>query len=179
MPARTSRRLVIDADVASAAGGREAVNPRSKYCRDFLLSVLTVCHHVVMTTKIADEWKRHQSNFSRIWRVQMFARKKVFRTELDPDPRLRLKIAGFTAGEKHRAAMLKDIHLLEVAIKTDRIIASCDSSSRALFDSAAERVGELRNVVWVIPDNPEEEVISWLESGATLTKERRLGFKAK
>ncbi len=41
---KDSKRLVIDASIARSAGGNEATIPCSKHCRDFLKSVLEICH---------------------------------------------------------------------------------------------------------------------------------------
>ncbi len=54
---KNSKRLVIDADVAQGAGGKNATHPRAKHCRDFLNTVLSLRHRVVMTEKISNEWK--------------------------------------------------------------------------------------------------------------------------
>ena len=64
MRARDSKRLVIDADVAQAAGSETATHPRARHCRDFLDEVLTLSHRVVMTERINNEWKNHQSRFA-------------------------------------------------------------------------------------------------------------------
>jgi hypothetical protein len=79
MPTKISRRLVIDASVARSSGGEAATYPTSKHCRDFLKATLKICHRVVMTPDIMEEWRAHQSGFARRWRVSMEARKKVER----------------------------------------------------------------------------------------------------
>ncbi len=56
---RRSKRLVVDASVAGAAGAAE--HALSKTSRDFLQEVLTICHQIVMTPRILAEWKRHRS----------------------------------------------------------------------------------------------------------------------
>src|SRR3954452_5022187 len=71
-----SRRLVIDASIARAAGD-SSTHPTSRNCRDFLLIVLEICHRAVMTAPILEEWNRHQSRFASTWRKSMMARKKL------------------------------------------------------------------------------------------------------
>jgi hypothetical protein len=73
MAKTTSRRLVIDADVARSAGGEQATHPRSKHCRDFPRAVLEICHRLVLTPLTGDEWKRHRSRFAATWLGQMYA----------------------------------------------------------------------------------------------------------
>ena len=52
---RSSRRLVIDASIARACGGEDAVYPTAKSCRDALMAVYDICHRVVMTEAIDEE----------------------------------------------------------------------------------------------------------------------------
>ena len=53
MADKVSKRLVIDASVARAAGGEDATYPISVSCRDFLKAVLDLSHRVVMTPDTA------------------------------------------------------------------------------------------------------------------------------
>ncbi len=179
MPTKISRRLVIDASIAHASGGEEATFPTSKNCRDFLIAVRAICHRVVMTTAIIEEWNNHQSNFARRWRVSMEARKKVNRVNAPVNNKLRDKIKKITATEKDCEAMLKDIHLVEAAKATEQSVASLDETVRNLFASISRRVGEFRSIVWVNPDKIEEQPMSWLENGAKPEKKRLLGFEGK
>lgn len=55
MPAKISRRLVIDVSIAYASGGEEATFPTSKNCRDFLIAVRALGHRAVMTFAITAE----------------------------------------------------------------------------------------------------------------------------
>jgi len=177
MTTKSSRRLVIDASVARSSGGEDAVFPTSKNCRDFLKAVLEICHHVVLTPEIREEWHKHKSNFARRWLVSMFARKKAELLDSAEDRVLRGKIHQASQNEKGRAAMLKDAHLLEAALVTDEIVVALDETVRALFIEVAIVVGEIRDVVWINPDLVHEEPLPWLESGAKLDKNRCLGTR--
>jgi len=175
MTTKSSRRLVIDASVARSSGGEDAVFPTSKNCRDFLKAVLEICHHVVLTPEIREEWHKHKSNFARRWLVSMFARKKAGLIDSVEDQVLRGKIDRASQSEKARAAMLKDVHLLEAALMTDEIVVALDEKVRSLFIEAAISVGEIRNVVWINPDRADEAPLPWLEGGAKLDKKKCLG----
>ena len=121
MRTRDSKRLVIDADVAQASGSETATHPRAKHCRDFLNTVL-LGHRVVMTEKISNEWKNHQSRFARRWRVSMDARKKVDRINPWEDENLQNKVTGTTRNKDEIEVMEKDFHLLLAALanRSDR-----------------------------------------------------------
>lgn len=178
MVAKISRRLVIDASVAQSSGGEDATFPTSKHCRDFLKAVLSICHRIVLTPEIQAEWHKHQSNFARKWLVSMFARKKVEQAGSVMNQNLRDRIdAAAAENEKTRAAMLKDVHLLEAALATDETIIALDEIVRELFAKASMSVGEIRNVVWVNTDKADEKSLAWLEGGAKAEKKRRLSEK--
>ena len=58
---KDSKRLVIDASIARSAGGSKATVACSTHCRDFLKSVLEICHRIVMTPEMMSEKKNTQS----------------------------------------------------------------------------------------------------------------------
>ncbi|NJN67655.1 MAG: hypothetical protein HC884_13555 [Chloroflexaceae bacterium] len=87
MAVKSSRQLVIDANVASAAGDK-GTGP-SKACRAFLEEVRKVCHRMVLTPAIKDEWDRHQSPFARRWRVAMQSKKKMVSLQADQNEKIR------------------------------------------------------------------------------------------
>ncbi len=175
MRARDSKRLVIDADVAQAAGSETATHPRARHCRDFLDEVLTLSHRVVMTERINNEWKNHQSRFARRWRVSMDARRKVDRIDPPEYEELRDKITDTTTDEDEIQNIEKDFHLLQAALATDQTVISLDEIIRGLFRQASQSVGEIRNIIWVNPDRTaEEHPIAWLQNGAPPEAHRRL-----
>lgn len=179
MAARGSKRLVIDASVARSAGGEDAVFPRSKHCRDFLKAALAVCHRIVLTPEISEQWKQHRSNFARRWLVSMMARKKVhlLGNVVNDDLRGRVERAAAHAKDHEREAIRKDFLLIEAAIATDRIVISLDDTVKGLFAMAARSVGELKNIAWANPGRAEEQLILWLENGAKPETKRLLGFR--
>ena len=170
-----SKRLVIDTDVAQAAGSEEATHPRAKHCRDFLQEVLLLGHSVVMTPEISNEWKRHRSSFARRWRVSMDARKKVHRVDAPANEELRDKIEKTAVHENEIEVMQKDFHLLEAAWATDQTIISLEEIIRQLFARASQHVGEIRDIVWVNPERTaDEEPLVWLQNGAQPEDHRKL-----
>lgn len=179
MPSRLSCRLVVDASVAHAAGGREAIHTTASHCRDCLLAILEVCHQLVMTPAITEEWNKHQSCFARTWRVSMEARKKVARVDTPADDALRTEIAARAKNERDRQAILNDMHLIEAALAADQAIIALDETVRHLLHAAAESVGVLRTVMWVNPTVSEEDCVSWLRAKAKREKQRLLGCQAE
>lgn len=176
MAKRKSKRLVIDTSVARAAGARDAIDTRSKQCRDLLTHILTICHQVVMTPELRDEWQKHQSHFTNAWRVAMVARKKMFFVDPPAYAELLAQVEATAASDKLREAMFKDFLLIRAALETDRTIISGDEKARQPFTVAAQTIAELKAVVWVNPHEDHLAVIRWLERGAEPEPERCLGF---
>ena len=105
----------------------------------------------------------------------MDARKKVYRVNAPVYEELRNKIERTATGENEIEVMQKDFHLLEAAWATDQSIISLEEIIRQLFARASERVGEIRDIVWVNPERmEEEEPIEWLKNGAPPEDHRQL-----
>ena len=165
--------LVIDASIAGAATEKEV--PTSRYCRDFLLAVLEICHKVVMTPELLAEWKRHRTSFARKWLRQMYGRNKVVMVSAMKDSAIEKRLSKAVAKAAERQAVLKDVLLLKAAFAADRLIASRDDTARRILSRCCSGVPEIADIVWVNPVNPEEEALSWLKRGAPAENARKLG----
>ncbi len=170
---RRSRRLVIDASVAGAAGASE--HAVSKASRDFLQQVLKICHLIVVTPNILEEWKKHRSKFSSTWLVSMTARRKVAAIDVVESAELRSGIERASIRNCDRRAMRKDAHLIEAAFAADSTVVSADDAARRLFGALSADVGALKSVVWVNPGRQSERVAEWLGRGAKIVREWCLG----
>lgn len=179
MPARRARRLVVDASVAGAAGGKTATAPTSIDCREFLntLRKETTCA-VVMPSKLKDEWERHRSVFASQWLAAMVSRRRVVFDDVLVSSRLRREIErAVTPTPGELKALRKDFHLIEAAIATDRTVASLDETVRGLFRTAAATVAAIEKVVWVNPSRTTENPLVWLRGGAKPENTRMLGHR--
>jgi hypothetical protein len=174
MAKRKPRRIVIDASVARASGPPDAVHPTGQQCRACLTQVLQICHHVVMTEALRGEWGRHQSRFARGWLLQMYSRRKVAQLDVAEDGALRRQVSESVAHADDTLAMLKDCHLLEAALATDRIVLSLDESARGLFADFSAHHDLAGRVVWVNPTQPNEQSETWLADGARAETARTL-----
>jgi hypothetical protein len=108
----------------------------------------------------------------------MMSKRKLhfIKTDTDLDKALREKINHAGANKKDLKAMLKDIHLIEAALKTDGTVISGDERVRKLFASASlKSVSEIKNIVWVNPCDSQDESIQWLKMGAKTEKQRMIG----
>lgn len=176
MPALVLARIVVDASVARAAGGEDAIYPVSKQCRDILSAILDICHHVVMTTEIYSEWKRHHSTFSRKWRVQMLGRKKVDIFGDVGNELLLSNIDELDIDDAIKNIMKKDVLLISAATATDRIILSLDDNARRHFAAAATDIPLLRDIVWMNPAGDFENLTNWLKRLDIAVEQQMLGY---
>lgn len=169
-----TKRLVIDASIARAAGLTE--HPTSKRCRVFLETVMEVRHRLVLTPPIREEWRNHQSRFSRTWRVQMESRNLVERTDVADYQRLKGKVEKAISEKPIWKIVEKDWLLIEAALETDKTICSKDDKVRHHYQTVAQQVGQLRRIVWANPNQPDEGTSEWLRDGAKPDNHRQLGY---
>jgi len=178
VPVKRARRLVVDASVAGAAGGKTATAPTSTGCRNFLLTLRqeTDCC-VVMPPKLKDEWDKHKSVFASRWLVAMASRGRVIFIDVPLSNRMRREIERVAATKRSEVdALRKDFHLVEAAIAHDRTVVSLDELVRRLFKAAALSVAAIKRVVWVNPVNAAEQPLVWLRNGAKAENVRMLGY---
>ena len=143
--------LVVDSDVIQSCSPLGSQHPIGSRNRDFLIGILEICHHVVLTDEISDEWRNHSSSFFRKWRLSMHAKKKFDRV-ITPDS-LGTKLEKLDVSEKAIAAMLKDVHLIDAALCADCIVISMDEKAHNLFINASDRIKKIKRVRWLNPIN--------------------------
>lgn len=141
----TSRFLVIDASVVRSAG--ETEHPVSAACRECLQAVHRICHRVVLTREMKEEWDRHSSRFTRKWRRSMAARKKPIQV-VDPSE-VSMNVKGLS--EADQQAIQKDRCLLEAAFSADRVIVTRDDSLRKALARTPQGRQRLKAIIWINP----------------------------
>ena len=172
------KRLVIDANIARSAGGKQTQDEVSKGCRDFLMVMRDVTKHKVVTTEaILAEWYKHQSRFTLHWLTSMQKKGRVVDVDIPTKGKLRSRVTNTTSSIASRKAMLKDIHLVEAAFHTDKIVVSMDETVRNCFHEATKKINALTQIAWVNPCKSEETPLEWLKDGAELERERLLGYQ--
>ena len=105
----------------------------------------------------------------------MDARKRVVRIKNSEDNQLRNTITTASSNNNEIEVMQKDIHLLEIAMVTDKTVISLDDTVRTLFAKTSQQVSTIRMIIWVNPNRiTEEQPIVWLKSGAPPEEHRQL-----
>jgi len=142
-----SRLLVVDASVAGASG--ETDHPTSKSCRDALLDIREICHCIIMTPAILDEWKRHERPFARKWLRSMFARRKVRNVHHFA---FKLTVTDINClNDKEKESLQKDAHLFESAFEGDGIIISRDDEAARIWDKCHKHLKVPKVIKWISP----------------------------
>jgi len=170
-------RLIIDACIVSSSGEQDAL--LSKECRKVLMTIFDKGYSVVLCEKLCDEWRAHGSKFSKSWRKSMKERNRLSILEINPDLKLREKIFMAPSIERDQFILKivsDDIHLIELALATDKRIISTDDQVRNHLKSASKTVEEIKVILWANPLQTEENVIYWLENGAPEDENRTIGF---
>jgi len=144
---RRSRLLVVDASVAQSAG--ETEHPVSSCCRDWLFGILTICHRVVMTEAIQNEWNRHMSRFTRKWFRSMVAKKKVHQCEGVQLRRVDEACEGLSPAEQD--GLRKDLCLVEAACAGDGIVIARDDVIQAIWHKCHDRLDVPKPITWINP----------------------------
>ncbi len=168
------KRVVIDASVARAAGGADGTHPVGQRCRQFLMRTKSVCHRIAMDEMLLDEWKKHQSTFASTWLVEMQSMKKLVKVPTPSESSIAAAITAVQIRDGVKQVMLKDAHLLECSLATDRIVASLDDTVRGHFGRLSRSTSELSTVVWVNPAEEADGLAEWLGAGAPAEKARLL-----
>ncbi len=176
MRSKDMKQIVVNASVAKAAGGKDATASVSINCTEFLETFRdNTPNHLVMTLELSEEWDEHQSNFAAAWLANMIATRRFHYIVSLQNGTLYDEIIIIANQEKDVTAMLKDLHLLQAALETDKTVISLDETVRTLFAQASEKVGEIRKIIWVNPEKTEEEQpITWLKNGAPPETHRQL-----
>jgi hypothetical protein len=166
--------LVVDADVAQAAGTLEAQHERARVCRDVLIAIRGVCHRLAWTEAISAEWAEHaaRSLFASTWLTSMLRLNKV-RAVQAPQSELTEAIEDSDVDPGVKAILQKDRHLVEAALATDSRVISLDGTAHFHFIALASTVEYLKPILWVNPET-DQDVVQWLEDGAPDKKSRRL-----
>lgn len=171
-----SHTLVVDADIASAAGPdpkHRPWSPPAKACHDTLYAVWTSRgFRVAFDAKLRAEWSIHQGQTARAWLARMLSSGRVEIATVDTSGWVQECILSLPSHERNVA--LKDSHLVALAHRpgTGRILSN-DVKAKQKF----EKIDDTRIAVlhWV---HASPDSVRWLHNGAPDRRTRTLGYHA-
>ncbi len=106
----------------------------------------------------------------------MYARRLVDELDIGEDEALRGRIEQAAHDTDIAAILLRDAHLIELALAAHERILSLDETARYHYHGVAEEVRELRRICWVNPAIADEAAVEWLTAGAPAERHRKLGY---
>ncbi len=158
-------RLVVDASIARAAGkGNRAANPPAPACIQ-ALEIIQAQEQLraLFSKEVLDEWYKHASIFATKWLGNLKARKRFERLDVPRwEHSAAVRDAAFDLEGRGEAAVLKDLHMVELAMASDRRVVSLDDRQAALLGRLAATVPALGGLHWANPHS-RAEVLPWLE----------------
>ncbi|WP_210516140.1 hypothetical protein [Hymenobacter terricola] len=160
----------MDTNVAFSAS--ESLHPVSDACRRVMETMFEGQHYVVLSATQFMEWQKHQSGYSKRWLVRMKARKLWHILAPEPDSGLAARAKKIACTEEVRQEILKDLHLLENALATDRIVLSMETNVFRLFSEHKKVLKVPQPVAWVNPTDDTAACLAWIEDGAEVGKAR-------
>ncbi len=119
-----------------------------------------------MTVALAGEWDKHQSLFALRWRAEMRSQAKIVDIGVVENADVRSQVTL-------SPAVMKDLHLVEAALATDKLVVSLDDRARAEL-----RVEATRDVTWVNAVADGGHAIYWLRAGANPVSHWKLGHQS-
>ncbi len=141
----TLKVLVVDSSVIQSAGSSPTL------CRKALEDILAICHHVVLTEKILEEWNRHFTNYSLNWYFDMTSRRKTDLKNETELGELQQKLSTIPIDEGIRNILQKDILLIEAANSADGVIVTCDDQFKLHFTNHQRALDFNKEIVWINP----------------------------
>ena len=115
------------------------------------------------------EWQKHASGFSQTWMRRMYAKGKIVGMNDVGQQILSERVRAAVAGDYQPEAwaeIAKDLHLVQAALATDRVIISGDRRARDTYRIACRRVRELGPICWVNPAVHGDILLPWLRGEA-------------
>lgn len=161
---KSIRKLVVDASIARAAGD-VSLHPVSASCRETLRAVESL--YSIFCPILNREWKKHESAYSRSWRVKMVQQGRVIFISEDTKIQSFLDhIEQSTAGISAKRAMEKDAHLVSASMLGDKIILALDETVRKLFIEHCFAYKGMGGIIWSNPMLEADKTLAWLKGGA-------------
>jgi hypothetical protein len=173
MPKPRSKKIVVDANVAQSAGNTNDA-PTSQHSRKALFAIRESKLMLVLSPPFEDEWKRHESRFSRKWRVSMQQRGLIYWVPEEEFVVLRRRIKEISDRTFPKAALLKDIHVFACALATNRVIVSNEVRLKKHLIRLGSFEAKVLDILWASPSTEGDACSVWLQRGAKHEKSRLL-----
>ena len=166
--------FLIDTTVLRSAGEKSTAI-ESIAARLALTTLLdNSSHRFVVPVGLKPEYKRHASSFSRKWLASAKARRKIDWDESSENASL-AKCLKRGLSEQESAALAKDWHWIDSALRTGAIVVSQDLAVRRIIHNKIEDCPQVGDLAWTHPRCPG--LMKQLVRGAVDTTQVRIGHQ--
>jgi len=146
--------FIVDADIMRAAGLTE--NPVSSNARKLLIAIRDGNHSVSCCAELKEEWDKHSSIYAKRWRNRMIASRRYNYVSIDNATKIALEEKSESNEKK---AAIKDSHLIDLAIKADKIIFSNDNKAKLAFSILLDN--KFKIIYWMSSTNDFEHICKY------------------
>jgi hypothetical protein len=156
--------VVVDASVARACNDPASTDEAAKSFlflqqlarRDFHLGV-------VVNEELDREWQKHGSGSFNSWLARMYTRRRVVFVKEKKSNDYRSAVQA-VVNHGIKAALEKDLHLIELALFGQHPVASLDEKQRTYVTALIEQYSLLKSIQWINPVK-QEGWVEWFERG--------------
>jgi len=173
-----SKQIVIDANIAQGSSNDRMFNPvlgdAGAQSRQCLQAIWDEKHVAVFGRSLLSEWDRHASSYARRWLRNMEQKSRVVLEDGERFAELAISACAClsTAGEK--AALVKDLHLIQSALATGQLILSNEVRFPRYVALACAAVQELATLYYANPTVEGDRCRLWIKAGAEKNADRRI-----
>ncbi len=151
-------RVVIDASIARSCG--ETEDPVSRLSRKLLEEIYNRKSKLILHKDLKREYENHASNFFIKWQSSMIAKKQFSVCQECELEELRDVIQAIDS-PKTKRELIKDVHLVEIAIENDKIIFSRDDNAKNYFFGISNEYTPIKTLMW---NNPVTDINECIDS---------------
>lgn len=139
-------KFIIDADIIRSAGYSE--HPISSTSRNLLDEVIKHKSETVYCKTLMAEWRKHRSTYSTKWIASMISKKKLVLIPVKTEAKDFLESLKESTDKK---VALKDAHLVDLAIASNKIIFSNDTNAKNAFSKLLDKRSNFQKIYWLSP----------------------------
>jgi predicted nucleic acid-binding protein len=139
-------KFIIDADIIRSAGHSE--HPISSTSRNLLDEVIKHKSETVYCKTLMAEWRKHRSTYSTKWIAAMISKKKLVLIPVKTEAKDFLESLEESTDKK---VALKDAHLVDLAIASNKIIFSNDANAKNAFSKLLDKRSNFKKIYWLSP----------------------------
>lgn len=139
-------KFIIDADIIRSAGYSE--HPISSTSRNLLDEVIKHKSETVYCKTLMAEWRKHRSTYSAKWIAAMISKKKLVLIPVKTEAKDFLESLEESTDKK---VALKDAHLVDLAIASNKIIFSNDANAKNAFSKLLDKRSNFKKIYWLSP----------------------------